>query len=556
MSCGVGCRRGLDPTLLWLLVVLLLSTTKAYSLFVDEKVPPGEPEDRVYLIHADNLRYDDMRYPGAQRLSGKVQFRHGGMYLYCDSAVLYNLSNSFEAMGRVRMTQGDTLTLTGDSLYYDGNTQIAEVRRNVRLTHRNQVLKSDSLNYDRLYNKGYYFEGGELIDGENHLYSDWGEYYTDTRQADFYYRVSLVNPKFTLTTDTLHYDTRTKWSHILGPSNIVTDDSSRVYTENAYYNSDTEQVRLYDRSQLFNKQRKMVGDSLYYNRDTGVMEAFKDIVFEDAENKNIMLGDYCWYNEQTGEALAYGRALIKDYSNVADTLFVHADTLRMYSYNLQTDSACRVMHGYFHVRAYRSDVQAVCDSLVANSLLKRMDLYRDPIVWSDNRQILGEEINVFSNDSALDSVYVQRQALMVEQIDSTHYNQVAGQLMRSYFNEKKEIRENRVDGNVYVVFYPLEKDSTLLYQNYTETSQLRMFMENRKMKRLWTPAAQGELFPIGMAPPEKTLLSNFAWFDYVRPRDKYDLFEWRGKKKGTALKASIRREAPLQKLEEGGNTHE
>ena len=541
---------------LWLLVVLLLSTTKAYSLFVDEKVPPGEPEDRVYLIHADNLRYDDMLYPGAQRLSGKVQFRHGGMYLYCDSAVLYNLSNSFEAMGRVRMTQGDTLTLTGDSLYYDGNTQIAEVRRNVRLTHRNQVLKSDSLNYDRLYNKGYYFEGGELIDGENHLYSDWGEYYTDTRLADFYYRVSLVNPKFTLTTDTLHYDTRTKWSHILGPSNIVTDDSSRVYTENAYYNSDTEQVRLYDRSQLFNKQRKMVGDSLYYNRDTGVMEAFKDIVFEDAENKNIMLGDYCWYNEQTGEALAYGRALIKDYSNVADTLFVHADTLRMYSYNLQTDSACRVMHGYFHVRAYRSDVQAVCDSLVANSLLKRMDLYRDPIVWSDNRQILGEEINVFSNDSTLDSVYVQRQALMVEQIDSTHYNQVAGQLMRSYFNEKKEIRENRVDGNVYVVFYPLEKDSTLLYQNYTETSQLRMFMENRKMKRLWTPAAQGELFPIGMAPPEKTLLSNFAWFDYVRPRDKYDLFEWRGKKKGTALKASIRREAPLQKLEEGGNTHE
>lgn len=541
---------------LWLLVVLLLSTTKAYSLFVDEKVPPGEPEDRVYLIHADNLRYDDMLYPGAQRLSGKVQFRHGGMYLYCDSAVLYNLSNSFEAMGRVRMTQGDTLTLTGDSLYYDGNTQIAEVRRNVRLTHRNQVLKSDSLNYDRLYNKGYYFEGGELIDGENHLYSDWGEYYTDTRQADFYYRVSLINPKFTLTTDTLHYDTRTKWSHILGPSNIVTDDSSRVYTENAYYNSDTEQVRLYDRSQLFNKQRKMVGDSLYYNRDTGVMEAFKDIVFEDAENKNIMLGDYCWYNEQTGEALAYGRALIKDYSNVADTLFVHADTLRMYSYNLQTDSACRIMHGYFHVRAYRSDVQAVCDSLVANSLLKRMDLYRDPIVWSDNRQILGEEINVFSNDSALDSVYVQRQALMVEQIDSTHYNQVAGQLMRSYFNEKKEIRENRVDGNVYVVFYPLEKDSTLLYQNYTETSQLRMFMENRKMKRLWTPAAQGELFPIGMAPPEKTLLSNFAWFDYVRPRDKYDLFEWRGKKKGTALKASIRREAPLQKLEEGGNTHE
>lgn len=74
-------------------------------------------------------------------------------------------------------------------------------------------------------------------------------------------------------------------------------------------------------------------------------------------------------------------------------------------------------------------------------------------------------------------------------------------------------------------------------------------MENRKMKRLWSPAAEGSFYPIGMAPPERTILQGFSWFDYVRPRDKYDLYEWRPKKKGSELKASVRRVAPLQKLD-------
>lgn len=530
----------------WVIGMLLFSMAQAYS-YTGLRVSEDIPDDRIELVHADHFRYDEMLYPGAQRVSGKVEIRHKGMVLKCDSAVLYQETNSFEAMGNVRMTQGDTLSLTSDSAYYDGIQQIAMARRKVRLIHRGRILTADSLNYDRIYGKGYYFECGTLRDGNNTLSSDWGEYYTTNRTANFYYAVKLVNKKFTLTTDTLLYDTRTKWSHVLGPSNIVSGQS-RIYTTDAYYNSDTEEVQLYQSSELYNGNKSMRGDSIYYDKKMGVMEAFRNIYFEDTENKSIFLGNYCWYNEKTGEALAYGKALAKDYSNPRDTLFVHADTIRMYTYNMETDSLYRVLHGYYHVRAYRSDIQAVCDSLVGNSLLKRMDLYQDPIVWSDNRQVLGEEINVFSNDSTIDSVRVERQALMVERVDSAHYNQVAGQLMRAYFNEQKQIKENRVDGNVYVVFYPIEKDSLLLYQNYTETSTLRMFMRDGKMKRLWTDAAKGYLYPIGLAPKEQTFLKNFAWFDYIRPRDKYDLFEWRGKKRENQLKESIRRKAPVQHL--------
>ena len=79
-------------------------------------------DKRVYLIHADQLRFDQFSaHPDAQILNGSVHFRHKGASLYCDSAYFYEASNSFEAFGHVKMYQGDTLSLFSDYAYYDGN---------------------------------------------------------------------------------------------------------------------------------------------------------------------------------------------------------------------------------------------------------------------------------------------------------------------------------------------------------------------------------------------------------------------------------------------------
>lgn len=537
-------------TLLYFFLLTVLCS--AFAMPEIHKLPQSaghskpEPEERIILKHADNLRFNENEMQSAQRLSGNVVLMHKGMTMFCDSAMLYEQSQTFDAFGHVKIVQGDTLTLTGDRLHYDGETLIAEMRFNVIMTHRDQKLYTDSLYYDRLYNMGYYEEGGKLIDGKNQLTSDWGEYHTDTRQATFNYNVELINDRFKLITDTLHYDTQTKWAEVVGTSNIYSN-ADTLYTEHGFYNSDNEQVKLYKRSKAYGRNRIMEGDTVYYDKKTGVMEAFQNVSCLDEKNKNLLTGDYAWYNELTGEAIATKNALARDFSQGKDTLYFHADTLHMYSYNLETDSAYRVLHAYFHARAYREDVQAVADSMVFHSAQKKITLFRDPIAWSDQRQIVGEEINVYLNDSTIDSVYVDRQALMIEKLDSTHFNQVGAQQMRTYF-VKGEVSENRAVGNVMVVNYPLEKDSTIIYQNYVETAEARMFMKDRKLKKIWAPASHGFFYPIGMAPAERTRLEGFAWFDYIRPISPDDVFKWRGKKAGTALKPSIRREAPLQNL--------
>ena len=512
-----------------------------------KRAKAAQQDKRVYLVHADNLHYDQYRNGDAQILDGHVHFRHVGANLYCDSAHFYEQSNSFEAFGHVRMVQGDTLSLVSDYAYYDGNDQLAQARYNVVLKHRKTTLYTDSLDYDRMYSFGNFFEGGKMVDGKSVLTSDWGEYHTDTKMAMFYYDVRLKDKNMFLTTDSLYYDTRTSRAHIVGPSNI-TSGSSHIYSEDGYYNTRTEQSELFGRSVIKDQGRTIVGDSVFRNARDGKNYAYWNVVMTDSINKNRLTGDYAEYDDSTGYAMATNNAVAMDFSQ-KDTLFMHADTFKIFTYNNNTDSVYRVMHAFRKVRAYRPDVQAVCDSLVYNSLDSCMVMYRDPIVWNQGQQLFGEEIRVYMNDSTIDWAHVIGQAFSAEQMpDTIHFNQVSSKEMKAFF-KNGEMRESQAIDNVLSVYYPIDdSDSTLIGLNYLETPLLKMFLEKRKMKRMWIEKPKGTLYPMTQIPPDKYFLPQYAWFDYIRPLNKQDIFNWRGKKEGTELKEQKRREAPKNKV--------
>ena len=53
--------------------------------------------------------------------------------------------------------------------------------------------------------------------------------------------------------------------------------------------------------------------------------------------------------------------------------------------------------------------------------------------------------------------------------------------------------------------------------------------------------SNGTLYPMDQIPEDKKRLPSFAWFDYIRPLSKEDLFEWRPKRAGEALQKTTRR---------------
>ena len=477
-----------------------------------------------------------------------MSFAHQGGHLTCDSAYFYQASNSVKAFGHVHYRQGDTLSLTCERADYDGQMQMMHARKNVVLHHRRQTLRTDSLDFDRLYNMANFFDGGTLIDGKDRLVSDWGEYHTRTREAKFVYNVKLRSGKDVVTTDTLYYDVPTSTAHMVGPSKIVSGSGGIVHTEDGYYDTRTDKAKLFGRSTIIDKEKSITGDSLYYKKN-GESTGYGNVVFVDKKNKNSLTCNYLRYNQKTGTGFATRNPVAMDFSK-KDTLWMHSDTMRIYTFHINTDSVYRKVHAYPKVRAYRADVQAVCDSLVFNSKDSCMTMYKDPITWNGNRQLLGEEIRVYMNDSTIRMAHVIGQALSIEQMpDSVHYNQITSKEMKSFF-EAGEVKKTEAIANVQTIYYMTnDRDSSLVGLNYLETDTMRMYMgAQRKLDKIWTNKFTSTLYPITQIPPAQYKLPNFAWFEDIRPKDKNDIFVWKGKGKGSELKAIKRHEAPLQTL--------
>ena len=506
---------------------------------------PQQTDSRIHLIHSDVL-YKTPHDPRAEILVGNVKLSHEGVFLDCDSARFYREDNSFDAYGHVKMVQGDTLSLVGDSLFYDGFALQAHARGEVVLIHRKSKLTTNKLDYDRVYGLGMYIDGGTLYDADNVLTSNWGQYSPSTHEAFFTDNVELKNPKFNLVSDTLYYYTDTERAKIVSPTNITTSDGTFVYGEAGDYDTKQAKANLLNRSYLIKDMRKIVGDSLHYEKETGISEAFGNVILTDDENLCALKGGYCWYDENTGNAMATDMAVAMEFSS-PDTMYVHGDTLRMYTFNLDTDSVYRNLYAYNHVRMFRNDVQGVCDSLVSLQRDSCIYMYGQPILWNENQQVFGEEIRVYGNDSTIDWVHIINQAMTIEQVDSVSYNQVSSKEMMCYFTNG-EIEHNEAHGNVYVVYF-VQDDSTIVMVNYSETTELHLYMKEKKMDKIWMPAAKGMFYPAIDVPHDRRYLSSFAWFDYIRPKDKDDIFVWRGKDAKNILKTTEARQAPIQRLD-------
>ena len=508
-----------------LLLVLMLGCLTAVAAQEADTVPEFEQEPEsvdtnwVYLLNADVIRYEEWINPDAQRLIGNVVFRHDSMYLYCDSALFYQENNSFDAYHNVRMEQGDTLFLYGDSLFYDGNTKLLRVRDNVRLENKSMILLTDSLNYDRNTGLGWFFDGGTLLDEESTLISEYGQFDTGTKMAVFMDGVSMESPDYTLTTDTLHYNTDSHLAFLYSPATIVNEDNV-INTSNGRFNTDNKSAVLLDRSVIEQNdgESRMTGDSIIYDSQSGQMEGFGNVIINNYKDKVDALGEYVYYNSDNDSAVITGKALLIEYS-AGDSMFVHADTFRLMTfYNATHDTVVeRQMRGFHKVRAYRIDMQMVADSMVFTTRDSSLTLYTDPILWNEDSQILGEKIIFYMNDSTIDWAHVIGQALFVQMNDTVHYNQIAGREIKAYF-KGGEIDYADVKGNVQAVFYPLDADSAMIGMNTTEGSSLRVHFVMRVVDKIvMIGSSNGVMYPMEKLDEKKMYLPNFNWFERIRP---------------------------------------
>ena len=486
--------------------------------------------NKVFLENADVLSANEAISTDYQVLKGNVRFRRGDMYMFCDSAYFYAETSSLDAFGHVRMTQGDTLWVYSDVLHYYGNQGVAELRHNVRLENRSTTLLTDALDYEINSNVGYYFDGGTIVDNRNNteLSSQYGRYELDTKQAEFSRDVHLVNDRYEMFTELLDYNTQSHIAHITSETLIVSD-SNTINTTNGWYNTSADDATLYERALIKAKDGKTLqGDTVYYNRSHNYGEARGNVVITDPSNKVILDGDYGYHDDNSHYSYVTGRARAREFSQ-KDTIYLHADTLCTLINHVVNDSvndSVRVLRAFNQVRFYRSDVQGICDSLQLSEADTIINMYRHAVVWNQERQIFGDEINIHLNDSAADWATLPTGGFMAEHLGEIYYDQLSGKKMKAWF-EEKELRRLDVDGNVQVIMFPQEKDSTYNKMVNAESSYMRL---NHKPKQevdritMW-PEVTGKVTPLYLARKADMYLPQFHWYDMLRPQTPDDIFD-------------------------------
>lgn len=522
-------------TLLWLpAVVVSMPAPRQPARAPRERLRPTIPQadrhqpGKIFVEYADRLMTDRLRDSAdVQILVGNVQLRKGDMFMYCDSARFNQETSSLEAFDNVRMEQGDTLFVYGDMLFYDGITEIAELQayagRDARLINRDVSLTTPVVFYDMVEDVGYYTTGGTLTDKTNTLNSMQGYYYPSTKDSYFYLDVDLTGPRegdtLRMFTDSLAYNTDTGIAELLCKTLILGKDGEINSTSGKYYTR-TGVADLFDRSTVHTwRGNTLTGDTLYYDRNKGFGEAFGRMVLTDSAGKSSIIGDYGFYDELRDSAFVTGNALALEYSR-ADTLYLHADTItaKMYS-----DSS-RVTDAFHRVRFFRRDVQGLCDSM---SMVERdsiLYMYYNPILWNGDKQVVGNVIYLHFNDSTADWARLPEVGLVSQHIGEDCYNQFTGSDMTAWMTDTV-IDRVYAEGNVQVIMFPMENDSTYNKYAYTESSYMDAFFEDNDIKHLvmW-PQTSGKVTPLYLAKRNSYYLPKFRWYGALRPLSPDDIF--------------------------------
>lgn len=262
-------------------------------------------------------------------------FRHAGATLTCDSAVLYEARNAFEAFNNVHIVQGDTINIYSDHLIYEGDTKTAHLTNNVRMIDKESVLTTNNLDYNMGTKVGTYVQGGKIVNKDVTLTSRNGYYFSNSRDAYFRYNVFVVTPETRITSDTMRYNTLTNWAYFYGPTNIK-GKGDNLYTENGAYNTKTEYAYFGKKNLYTNGSKSLKGDSLYYDGIAGYGKAVRNIVFRDTTDKTVLYGQLGFYYKADERALVTRNAYVGMGTSdsvtvnkklVPDSIWMGADTL-------------------------------------------------------------------------------------------------------------------------------------------------------------------------------------------------------------------------------------
>lgn len=532
------------------LVALVMCSPVAFSQEPVAPVPGNTPGDKPVDVEIlEGVRKLEFRKLNDSTqltiLAGNVKLKQGTALFYCDSCVINNNTNTFEAWGNVHINDADTAHVYSSHLRYLIDKRIAFLDGGVRLTDGKGTLTTPDLEYDMTTSIGTYLHGGKVINKKTTLTSKEGYYYADLHDVYFKNNVVLVDPAYTILTDSLLYNTQSQMTRFIART-IIKDSSGRtIETKEGYYNLATGKAEFGQRPIVTDGPRRYIANRITSDDSTGIVQLAGNAIVTDTAQGTTVIAGLIVQDRKNERTLATNKPLMiirQDDDSIyitADTLYsarltdlsngkdsIARDTLtgtHVISVN-KIDSTNRYLEAYHNVRIFTDSLQAVSDSLFYSFRDSVFRLYQDPVVWAKESQVSGDTLLLFTKNKKAEKLQAFENSFLVNRLDPEIFNQVKANRLDGWFSNGN-IDSVRSAGEAACIYYIQDDDSAYTGINESRAEVLDTYFRDKELyKVVFRTQVTGTIWPIRQKTPSEMRLPGFRWLENRRPKTKYDLF--------------------------------
>ena len=321
-------------------------------------------------------------------------------------------------------------------------------------------------------------------------------------------------------------------------------DTSHVKRDSVYMSADTIETRIMTYKNMLAYQEQI---RLSHIKDTTKRTA--SIVYKK-QPKYIEMAQMTWprdtsyyHSDRFGpprpkptpkkkkDATAAAKPSVKKTITKIDSTFLDRQII------VNDTTHVRIIMAFHSAKIFKSDLQAVADSIFYSSSDSTVRCFTKPMMWSEGSQLSGDTLNLIMKNKKLDKMDAFPNAFIVniEKNDSTIFNQVGGKRMRGFFKNDKLSRVY-IDGNAETIYFSRDSATNQVTDMQRSfSSRIWVMMQNNDATRVgFITKAENRVLPISKVKADEKILKNFIWKPKDRPVSKESILPSYNKKKAAA----------------------
>lgn len=485
------------------------SSTMEAQLFHNIVLENGEQK-----LYTDTLVYDAKNkianyQSGASLISSESQLKSKKGTYFVDS----NLVMFYEQVS----VQDSAFNLWADSLLYDTKSQTTIFKGPTRIDQKKAKIYCESGFFNMENETAVFSKNAQYIQGEKVAIADTLFYDGYTNLFEMQGNAYYYEPKKEAKGDLIRYNEETEETEIVGHA-YYRDENNEIESSSIRYEPETGKFESEGRTSLKDGEMILTADDVQFNEETGIGQAVDHVEWLDTSSNTSIVCDSLDFIKENDFVKAMGDSiqplLITEMDG--DSLFMSADTLISIRQVVDGDTIS-VLKAYHRVRIFKSNLQAICDSLIYNTSDSLMTLYGSPFIWSDTTQFSGDTIHLAIKNGQIHQIRIPSNGFIINELDSLIYNQIKGREIIGTL-KNGNVDSLTVTGNAESLYFLQDELGAYIGLNKTICSKILFEFNKKQIAHIrFYSKPVSELTPMQQVRLSTARLEKFNWNIKERP---------------------------------------